>query len=178
MGAALAPGPQRLSKGRGGALGNAQPEQVPAPHGWLCWLCPQGQFRERGPAGTLPGALGSRCPPTDLTQAGEISPGPRLISAGRSSTHGSPGPGRVDVLRASPTSTVADLLASVTSRLGWRHCCDCELLSLQGGKVCLGRAGLTQGRPSGHVQGREQPPTWAAVLLAGPRMELFMNWPL
>lgn len=51
-----------------------------------------------------------------------------------------------------------------------------ELLSLQGGKVHLGQAGLAQGRLSGHVQGRGQPPTWATALLAGPRTELFMNW--
>ena len=44
--------------------------------------------------------------------------------------------------------------------------------------MCLGWADLTQGRPSGHIQGREQPPTWAAALLAGPRTEQFMNWPL
>ena len=149
MDTALAPGPQRLREGRGGALGRADPEQVPAPHGWLGWLCPQGQVRERGPAGTLPGAWAAAVHPlTSPRQAGEVSRGPGLASARQSSTHSFRGSraGGCAVcfsLSASPCQHCGRRsIASVTSSLGpGRDTRDSGLLSLTAAPA--GREGMS-----------------------------------
>lgn len=66
------PETELLERVEAGAWGRADPSCFQLPRGWLCWLCPQGQLREKGPARASP-----CCLPTDLPQAERGFIGPR-----------------------------------------------------------------------------------------------------